>query len=124
MRRRQVRSRQTVLNGTRTVRIPECSQNGEIIRRSRDFLLHKNSGYGKKPLFTSAKGKCRNTAVKNGTGYCSEVRGFAVIDGQLHWLRTEGRQNSFIKAVSEREGFLTLFVQYFLMEEGQYCDRR
>ena len=124
MRRRQVRSRQTVLNGKRTVRIPECSQNGEIIRRSRDFLLHKNSGYGKKPLFTSAKGKCRNTAVKNGTGYCSEVRGFAVIDGQLHWLRAEGRQNSFIKAVSEREGFLTLFVPYFLMEEGQYCDRR
>ena len=81
MRRRQVRSRQTVLNGKRTVRIPECSQNGEIIRRSRDFLLHKNSGYGKKPLFTSAKGKCRNTAVKNGAGYCSKVRGFAVIDG-------------------------------------------
>lgn len=124
MERRQVRSWQTVLNGKRTVRIPECSQNGEIIRRSRDFPLHKNSGPGKKPLFTSAKGKYRNTAVKNGTGYCSKVRGFAVIDGQLHWLRTEGRQNSPIKAVSEREGFLTLFVQYFLMEEGQYCDRR
>ena len=82
MQRRQTRSWQLVLNSRRAVRIPGCSQNGEIIRRSRDFPLHKNSGPGKKPLFTSAKGKYHNTAVKNGTGYCNKVRGFALIDGQ------------------------------------------
>jgi len=42
----------------------------------------KNSGYGKKPFFTTTKDSYTNTAVKNGTRYYYKVRGYVYIDGE------------------------------------------
>lgn len=42
----------------------------------------KNSGYGKKPFFTTTKDSYTNTAVKAGKKYYYKVRGFVIIDGE------------------------------------------
>jgi fibronectin type 3 domain-containing protein len=42
----------------------------------------KNSGYGKKPIFTTTKKTYTNTAVKAGKTYYYRVRGFVTIDGE------------------------------------------
>ena len=78
----------TMKNGKKAVRITWYNQNGEMM----DFdgvqifrSVKKNSGYGKKPIFTSESGKYYNTAVKAGTKYYYKVRGFVVIDGQKYY---------------------------------------
>ena len=42
----------------------------------------RNSGYGKKPLYTTTKNAYYNTAIKSGTRYYYKVRGFVTIDGE------------------------------------------
>ena len=46
--------------------------------------LKKNSGYGKKPFFTTKEGaeSYTNTSVKKGTRYYYRARGFVTIDGE------------------------------------------
>ncbi|MCI7619715.1 MAG: hypothetical protein MST07_09995, partial [Firmicutes bacterium] len=58
----------TMKNGKKAVKITWYNQNGEIM----DFdgveiyrSTKRNSGYGKKPIFISATGKCYNTAIKS-----------------------------------------------------------
>ena len=75
-------------NGKKAVRITWYNQNGEMM----DFdgveiyrSTKKNSGYGKKPIFTSKTDKYTNTSVKVGTRYYYKVRGFVIIDGQKYY---------------------------------------
>ena len=42
----------------------------------------RNSGYGKKPFYTTTKDAYYNTAIKKGTKYYYKVRGFVTIDGE------------------------------------------
>ena len=58
----------TMKNGKKAVKITWYNKNGEIM----DFdgveiyrSTKRNSGYGKKPIFISATGKCYNTAIKS-----------------------------------------------------------
>ena len=78
----------TMKNGKKAVRITWYNKNGEMM----DFdgveifrSTKRNSGYGKKPIFTSATGKYYNTAVKKGAKYYYKVRGFVIIDGQKYY---------------------------------------
>ena len=78
----------TMKNGKKAVRLTWYNQNGEMM----DFdgveifrSTKRNSGYGKKPIFTSAIGKYYNTAVKKGTKYYYKVRGFVIRDGQKYY---------------------------------------
>ena len=78
----------TMKNGKKAVRITWYNRNGEMM----DFdgveifrSTKSNSGYGKKPIFTSATGKYYNTTVKKGTKYYYKVRGFVIIDGQKYY---------------------------------------
>ena len=78
----------TMKNGKKDVRITWYNQNGEMM----DFdgveifrSTKRNSGYGKKPIFTSVTGKYYNTAIKKGTKYYYKVRGFVIIDGQKYY---------------------------------------
>ena len=78
----------TMKNGKKAVRITWYNQNGEMM----DFdgveifrSTKRNSGYGKKPIFTSVTGKYYNTAIKKGTKYYYKVRGFVIIDGQKYY---------------------------------------
>lgn len=78
----------TMKSGKKAVRITWYNKNGEMM----DFdgveifrSTKRNSGYGKKPIFTSATGKYYNTAVKKGAKYYYKVRGFVIIDGQKYY---------------------------------------
>ncbi|MGN0736459.1 MAG: bacterial Ig-like domain-containing protein [Anaerovoracaceae bacterium] len=78
----------TMKNGKKAVLITWYNRNGEMM----DFdgveiyrSAKRNSGYGKKPIFTSVTGKYYNTAVKKGTKYYYKVRGFVIIDGQKYY---------------------------------------
>ena len=78
----------TMKNGKKAVRITWYNRNGEMM----DFdgveiyrSTKKNSGYGKKPIFTSKTDKYTNTSVKVGTRYYYKVRGFVIIDGQKYY---------------------------------------
>ena len=78
----------TMKNGKKAVLITWYNQNGEMM----DFdgveifrSTKRNSGYGKKPIFTSATGKYYNTSIKSGTKYYYKVRGFVIIDGQKYY---------------------------------------
>lgn len=44
--------------------------------------VKKNSGYGKKPIFTAKKASYLNTSVKAGNKYFYKVRGFIEVDGK------------------------------------------
>ncbi|MGN0722346.1 MAG: DUF6273 domain-containing protein, partial [Anaerovoracaceae bacterium] len=75
-------------NGKKAVKITWYNKKGKIM----DFdgveiyrSTKKNSGYGKKPISTSATGKYYNTAIKSGTRYYYRVRGFVIIDGQKYY---------------------------------------
>ena len=75
-------------NGKKAVKITWYNKKGKIM----DFdgveiyrSTKKNSGYGKKPISTSATGKYYNTAIKSGTRYYYRVRGYVIIDGQKHY---------------------------------------
>ena len=78
----------TMKNGKKAVLITWYNRNGEMM----DFdgveifrSTKRNSGYGKKPIFTSVTGRYYNTAVKKGTKYYYKVRGFVIIDGQKYY---------------------------------------
>ena len=78
----------TMKNGKKAVLITWYNRNGEMM----DFdgveifrSTKRNSGYGKKPIFTSATGKYYNTAIKSGTRYYYRVRGYVIIDGQKQY---------------------------------------
>lgn len=45
----------------------------------------RNSGYGKKPIFTSKTDKYYNTSIKAGTTYYYKVRGYVTIDGKKYY---------------------------------------
>ena len=78
----------TMKNGKKAVRITWYNQNGEMMEFDGVQIFRsvkKNSGYGKKPIFTSETDKYYNTAVKVGTKYYYKVRGFVVIDGQKYY---------------------------------------
>ena len=78
----------TMNNGKKAVCITWYNRSGEMM----DFdgveiyrSTKKNSGYGKKPIFTSKTDKYTNTSVKVGTRYYYKVRGFVIIDGQKYY---------------------------------------
>ena len=78
----------TMKNGKKAVRITWYNANGEMMEFDGVQIFRsvkKNSGYGKKPIFTSETDKYYNTAVKAGTKYYYKVRGFVVIDGQKYY---------------------------------------
>ena len=78
----------TMKNGKKAVRITWYNKNGEMMEFDGVEIFRstkRNSGYGKKPIFTSATGKYYNTAVKKGTKYYYKVRGFVIIDGQKYY---------------------------------------
>ena len=75
-------------NGKKAVLITWYNRNGEMM----DFdgveifrSTKRNSGYGKKLIFTSVTGRYYNTAIKKGTKYYYKVRGFVIIDGQKYY---------------------------------------
>ena len=78
----------TMKNGKKAVRITWYNQNGEMMEFDGVEIFRsvkRNSGYGKKPIFTSETDKYYNTAVKVGTKYYYKVRGFVEIDGQKYY---------------------------------------
>ena len=78
----------TMKNGKKAVRITWYNKNGEMMEFDGVEIFRstkRNSGYGKKPIFTSVTGKYYNTAVKKGTKYYYKVRGFVIIDGQKYY---------------------------------------
>lgn len=78
----------TMKNGKKAVRITWYNQNGEMMEFDGVQIYRstkKNSGYGKKPIFTSETDKYYNTAIKAGTKYYYKLRGFVVIDGQKYY---------------------------------------
>ena len=78
----------TMKNGKKAVRITWYNANGEMMEFDGVQIyrsVKRNSGYGKKPIFTSETDKYYNTAIKAGTKYYYKVRGFVVIDGQKYY---------------------------------------
>lgn len=78
----------TMKNGKKAVRITWYNQNGEMMEFDGVQIFRsvkRNSGYGKKPIFTSETDKYYNTAIKEGTKYYYKVRGFVEIDGQKYY---------------------------------------
>ena len=78
----------TMKNGKKAVRITWYNKNGDMMEFDGVEIfrsIKRNSGYGKKPIFTSETDKYYNTAIKAGTKYYYKVRGFVVIDGQKYY---------------------------------------
>ena len=78
----------TMKNGKKAVKITWHNEDGKMM----DFdgveiyrSTKRNSGYGKKPLYTTNKDAYYNTAIKSGTRYYYKVRGFVIIDGQKYY---------------------------------------
>ena len=78
----------TMKNGKKAVKITWHNEDGKMM----DFdgveiyrSTKRNSGYGKKPLYTTTKNAYYNTAIKKGTKYYYKVRGFVIIDGQKYY---------------------------------------
>ena len=84
-----LRSQQVKMkNGKKAVRITWYNRNGEMMEFDGVEIFRstkRNSGYGKKPIFTSETDKYYNTAVKAGTKYYYKLRGYVVIDGQKYY---------------------------------------
>ncbi len=78
----------TMKNGKKAVRITWYNKNGELMAFNGVEIFRstkRNSGYGKKPIYTTTKNAYYNTAVKKGTKYYYRVRGFVIIDGKKHY---------------------------------------
>ena len=73
-------------NGKKAIKITWKNTSGakfdgiEIFRSTK-----KNSGYGKKPIFTSKSGKFYNTSIKKGKRYYYKVRGYMELDGVKYY---------------------------------------
>ncbi len=75
----------TLKNGKRGIKLTWKTESGkkpefdgfEIFRSTK-----RNSGYGKKPIFTTKKTTYNNSTVKKGVTYYYKVRGFIMKDGQ------------------------------------------
>ncbi|MGC2871856.1 hypothetical protein ACDL92_00990 [Ihubacter sp. mB4P-1] len=73
-------------NGKKAIKITWKNASGakfdgiEIFRSTK-----KNSGYGKKPIFTSKSGKFYNTSIKKGKRYYYKVRGYIELDGVKYY---------------------------------------
>ena len=80
----KLKSRQVTLrNGKKAVKVTwdtgsDLEFDGVAVYRS----TKKNSGYGKKPFFTTEGDAYYNTAIKAGQKYYYKVRGFVYIDGE------------------------------------------
>ncbi|MGN0726879.1 MAG: hypothetical protein ACI4LL_01880, partial [Anaerovoracaceae bacterium] len=78
----------TMKNGKKAVKITWYNKNGELMAFNGIEIFRstkRNSGYGKKPIYTTNKNAYYNTAVKKGTRYYYKVRGFVIIDGKKHY---------------------------------------
>lgn len=78
----------TMKNGKKAVKITWYNKNGELMAFNGVEIFRstkRNSGYGKKPIYTTNKNAYYNTAVKKGTRYYYKVRGFVIIDGKKHY---------------------------------------
>ena len=78
----------TMKNGKKAVKITWYNKNGELMVFNGIEIFRstkRNSGYGKKPIYTTTKNAYYNTAVKKGTRYYYKVRGFVIIDGQKYY---------------------------------------
>ena len=78
----------TMKNGKKAVKITWYNKNGELMAFNGIEIFRstkRNSGYGKKPIYTTTKNAYYNTAVKKGTRYYYRVRGFVIIDGQKYY---------------------------------------
>ena len=78
----------TMKNGKKAVKITWYNKNGELMAFNGVEIFRstkRNSGYGKKPIYTTTKNAYYNTAVKKGTRYYYKVRGFVIIDGKKHY---------------------------------------
>lgn len=73
-------------NGKKAIKITWKNTSGakfdgiEIFRSTK-----KNSGHGKKPIFTSKSGKFYNTSIKKGKRYYYKVRGYMELDGVKYY---------------------------------------
>lgn len=83
----KARSKQVKLkSGRKAIKITWSNTSGvafdgvEIFRSTK-----KNSGYGKKPFFTSKSGKFYNTSIKKGRRYYYKVRGYIELDGVKYY---------------------------------------
>ena len=78
----------TMKNGKKAVKITWYNKNGELMAFNGVEIFRstkRNSGYGKKPIYTTIKNAYYNTAVKKGTRYYYKVRGFVIIDGKKYY---------------------------------------
>ena len=78
----------TMKNGKKAVKITWYNKSGELMAFNGVEIFRstkRNSGYGKKPIYTTTKNAYYNTAVKKGTRYYYKVRGFVIIDGKKHY---------------------------------------
>lgn len=78
----------TLKNGKKAIKITWKNKDGALM----DFdgveiyrSTKRNSGYGKKPIFTTTGDAYFNTAIKDETRYFYKVRGFVTIDGQKYF---------------------------------------
>ncbi|MGC2871850.1 leucine-rich repeat protein [Ihubacter sp. mB4P-1] len=83
----KARSKQVKLkSGKKAIKITWINSSGAKFDGVQIFRsTKKNSGYGKKPIFTSKSGKFYNTSVKKGKRYYYKVRGYIELDGVKYY---------------------------------------
>lgn len=73
----------TTKSGKKAVKLTwKCNSDVEFDGYEIFRSVKKNSGYGKKPIFTAKKASYLNTSVKAGNKYFYKVRGFIEVDGK------------------------------------------
>ena len=71
--------------GKKGIQLTCSTVNGEKIKFAGIEIFRstkKNTGYGKKPIFTTKTNKYTNTSVKSGTKYYYKARGYVIINGE------------------------------------------
>lgn len=83
------RTKLTTKNGKKAVMISWAAKNGADLSDVEGYQVFrstkKNSGYGKKAIFTTKNTTYLNTAVQNGRTYYYKVRGYVTIEGQRYY---------------------------------------
>ncbi len=82
--------RVTLSNGKRGIKITWKDANGKALEFDKVQIfrsLKKNSGYGKKPIFTTAKSSYLNKSVKKNVKYFYKVRGYVELDGVKYYTK-------------------------------------